>query len=191
MRVGNPLIRFLSESLIFCEKMSKWAIHSKKRVIRSFAHFWWATWAINSFLMSDLSKLLMVAHFWWATWVIHSHPSFLVCDLRDSLTLLINPLISMALFLTDLAETFRDCSPWSVWNFLNFFLKICLLISYLSFKIFQSFWRIKHINFLFFYCHLAVVLLNSTVKMFGILYPFLSYAKINFYYFSKIILNLT
>ena len=29
-----------------------------------------------SFLVSDLSKSLMVAHFWWATWAICSHRSF-------------------------------------------------------------------------------------------------------------------
>ena len=32
---------------------------------------------IRSFLVSNLSKSLMVAHFWWATWVICSHHSFL------------------------------------------------------------------------------------------------------------------
>ena len=46
----------------------KWAICSKKRVI-------------NSFLVSALSKSLMVAHFWWAAWGICSHWSFLVSDL--------------------------------------------------------------------------------------------------------------
>ena len=61
-RAGNLLISFLSQSLIFCEKMSKWAICSKKRAIPSFSHFWWATWAI------------------------HSHRSYLVNDLSDSLT---------------------------------------------------------------------------------------------------------
>ena len=48
----------------FFRKMSKWAICSKKRAIRSFAHFCWATWAIRS------------------------HLSFLESDLSDSLTLL-------------------------------------------------------------------------------------------------------
>ena len=42
------IARFLSESLVFCKKMSEWAIRSKKRSIRSFAHFWWATWANRS-----------------------------------------------------------------------------------------------------------------------------------------------
>ena len=51
--------------LVLCEKMSKWAICSKKQAIRSFTHFWWATWAI------------------------FSHRSFLVSDLIHSLTLLI------------------------------------------------------------------------------------------------------
>ena len=41
--------------------MSKCLICSKKRVICSFAHFWWVTWAIcwhRSFLVSNLSNLL-------------------------------------------------------------------------------------------------------------------------------------
>ena len=48
------------ESLVLCEKMSEWAIRSKKRAIRSF-------------LVSDLCKSLL--HFWWATWAIHLHRS--------------------------------------------------------------------------------------------------------------------
>ena len=46
-RVGNWLIVFLSESLVFCEKKSEWAICYKNWAIRSFAYFWWATstWA--------------------------------------------------------------------------------------------------------------------------------------------------
>ena len=47
-RAGNSLIGFRRKSLVFCPKMSKWAIHSKKWTIHSFAHFWWATWAICS-----------------------------------------------------------------------------------------------------------------------------------------------
>ena len=42
-----------------------------------------------SFLVSDLSELLMVAHCWWATWAIRSHHSFLVSDLSNLLTSLI------------------------------------------------------------------------------------------------------
>ena len=45
---GTSLICFPSELLVFCPKMSKWAIRSKKLAIHSFAHFWWATWAICS-----------------------------------------------------------------------------------------------------------------------------------------------
>ena len=91
-RAGNLFICFLSESLIFCQKVSEWAICSKKWAIRSFAHLWWATWAICSwslifgeqperithglsFLVSNLSKSLTVAPFWWATWAICSHHS--------------------------------------------------------------------------------------------------------------------
>ena len=40
----------------------------------------------RSLLVSVLSQSLMVAHFWWATWVIRWHRSFLVSNLRDSLT---------------------------------------------------------------------------------------------------------
>ena len=60
-RAGTSLNGFLSKSLVYCEKMSEWAIRSKKRAIRSFANFWWATWAIcshHSFLVSDLSNSL-------------------------------------------------------------------------------------------------------------------------------------
>ena len=49
IRVGNSLIIFLGE------KMRERAIRSKNRVIHALAHFWWATWAIFSFLMSDVS----------------------------------------------------------------------------------------------------------------------------------------
>ena len=59
-----------SWSLIFCEQPER------------FAHG-------CSFLVSNLSKLLIVAHFWWATWVFCSHRSFLMRDLSLSLTSLI------------------------------------------------------------------------------------------------------
>ena len=61
-RAGNSLIGFPNESLVFCPKMSEWVIPSKKRAIHSFAHFWWATWAIRSwlpFFLSDLSESLI------------------------------------------------------------------------------------------------------------------------------------
>ena len=48
IRAGNSLIDFLSELLVFCEKISKWAIRLKKRAFRSLAHFWWATWVFRS-----------------------------------------------------------------------------------------------------------------------------------------------
>ena len=75
-RVGNSLIEFRSESLVFCQKkVSKWAICSKSvRFAHSlifgespgrFAHD-------RSFLLSDLSKLLTVAHLSWVTWAIRS-----------------------------------------------------------------------------------------------------------------------
>ena len=56
-RAGNSLIWFPSKSLIFCPKMSEWAIRSKKLAIHSFAHFWWAKWAIRSHRSFDLSKM--------------------------------------------------------------------------------------------------------------------------------------
>ena len=87
-RAGNSLIGFPSESLIFCPKMSEWAIRSKKRVIHSFAHFWWATWAIRSrsLISSEQCERTTHAHFWGATWALRSHRSFLVSDLSNSLT---------------------------------------------------------------------------------------------------------
>ena len=82
-RAGNSLIWFPSEALVFCPKMSEWAIHSLifgERPER-FAHDW-------SFPLGDLSKLLMVAHFWWAKWAIRSHHSFNLSEMSVSITLL-------------------------------------------------------------------------------------------------------
>ena len=64
------------------DDIETWAIHS-------FAHFWWAKWAICShcwFPLSDLSKSLMVAHFWWVKWAFRSHHSFDLSEMSDSLT---------------------------------------------------------------------------------------------------------
>ena len=92
-RAGNSLIGFLSESLVFCPKMSEWAIRSKKWAIHSFAHFWWATWVIRSrllilshFLWATWANRSWSLNFWWATWAIRSNRSFLVSDLSTSLT---------------------------------------------------------------------------------------------------------
>ena len=88
-RAGNSRIDFLSKLLVFCPKMSEWAIRLKKRVIHSCAHFWWATWAIRSrsfisserperishgrsFLVSNLSDSLTVAQLSWAIWANRS-----------------------------------------------------------------------------------------------------------------------
>ena len=67
-RAGDSLIGFLSESLVFCKKnermsdsikkVSDWLIFGEQP--ERFAHG-------HSFLVSDLSNLLMVAHFWRAT----------------------------------------------------------------------------------------------------------------------------
>ena len=77
-RARNSLIGFLSKSLVFCDKMSEWAIQLKKRAIRSFIHFWWATWAICSWLLifgERPERFAPIAQFWWATWAICSHRS--------------------------------------------------------------------------------------------------------------------
>ena len=107
-RVGNSLIFFLSKSLIFCKKHEqKWAIFSNKWAIRSFANFWWATWAIRSqslipserpgerperfahFAQREWTKeknerftqksrgICSFALLWWVTRVNHSH--LLIC----------------------------------------------------------------------------------------------------------------
>ena len=75
-RAGNSLIGFLSKSLVFCPNISEWAICSKKRAIHSFAHFWWATWAIC------LWSLIFGE---WPERLAHGR-SFLVSDLIYSLT---------------------------------------------------------------------------------------------------------
>ena len=59
---GNFLICFPRESLVFCPKMSLSAIRSKKM----------SDSLIRSFLVSDLSDLLMIAHFLWAMWTNRS-----------------------------------------------------------------------------------------------------------------------
>ena len=74
-RVGNSLIGFLSKSLVFCKKLAIEQFAQKSNNL-----------FIHSFLVSNLSKTLMVVHFWWATWAICSHCSFLVSDLGESLT---------------------------------------------------------------------------------------------------------
>ena len=65
-RVGNLLIGFLSNSFVFCEWKSERAIRLWKRVNRS----------RRSFVMSDLSKSLMVTLLSWATWANHSQLLF-------------------------------------------------------------------------------------------------------------------
>ena len=78
-RAGNSLIGFMSESLVFYKKMSKWAICSKKWEICSFAHFWWVTWMIPSCSLIFGERPERIAH----------GCSFLVSDLSDLLTSLI------------------------------------------------------------------------------------------------------
>ena len=77
-RAGNSLNLFLSESLVFLQKMSESEICSKKRAILSLAHFWWATWVICSWLLIFGEQ---------PKWITHGC-SFLVSDLSNLLTLL-------------------------------------------------------------------------------------------------------
>ena len=65
IKVGNSLIGFLSESLVFCEKKSEWAICSKKN--EPFAH--------SLIFVERPERSVHIAHFWWATWAIRSHRS--------------------------------------------------------------------------------------------------------------------
>ena len=69
----------VSETLVFCSKMNEWVIRSKKRAIHSFAHFWWETWAIQSWSLISSERPERIAH----------GRSFLVRDLRDLLKSLI------------------------------------------------------------------------------------------------------
>ena len=48
----------------------------KKKAICSFAHFWWATWTIRSWLLISSERTEQIAH----------GRSFLVSNLNDSLT---------------------------------------------------------------------------------------------------------
>ena len=56
------------------------------RANRSFFVHKWAIHSHCSFPLSNLSESLMVAHFWWAKWTIRSHRSFNLSEMRDSLT---------------------------------------------------------------------------------------------------------
>ena len=111
----------------------------------------------------------------------------------------VNPLISIAPIFDWFGWNFQRLLAMVNLEFLFIFLNKILLLSYLSFKIFQCFCRIYLYNFfifqrifLFFYCHLAAVLLKSnSLEFLKYLYPFLSYAKNIFIFFSKIILNLS
>ena len=52
-------------------------------------HFPWAMWANCSWpliFVERPERFTHIAHFWWATWAIHSHCSFSVSNLSDSLT---------------------------------------------------------------------------------------------------------
>ena len=71
--------RFPERITRLLQKMSKWAIRSKIRAIRSFAQFWWGTWAIRSWSLIFGER---------PEWIAHGC-SFLVSDLRNWLTSLI------------------------------------------------------------------------------------------------------
>ena len=62
----------------FLPKNERMSDSLQKRAIRSFAHFWWATWAIGSCSLiygKQPERFAHIAQFWWATWAIHSHHS--------------------------------------------------------------------------------------------------------------------
>ena len=61
-RAGNSLIGFPSESLVFSPKNEQMSDSLKKT----------SDSLIRSFLVSDLSDLLMIAHFLWAMWANRS-----------------------------------------------------------------------------------------------------------------------
>ena len=64
---------FFSDSIVFCEQKSEWAIRSEKTSNLRIYHErpeWTAH--SRSFVMSDLSDSLTVVLLTWATWVIHS-----------------------------------------------------------------------------------------------------------------------
>ena len=76
-RVGNSLLSFLSELLVFCQKNERMS-NLLKKVSNSL---------IRSFLVSDLSDSLMDAHFFGERPERFAHSrSFLVSDLSDLLT---------------------------------------------------------------------------------------------------------
>ena len=75
-RAGNLLIWFPSELLVFCPKMSKWAMRSKK-------------WAIHSFLVSQMSNSLTSLISSERPEQITQGRSFLVSKMRNLLTSLI------------------------------------------------------------------------------------------------------
>ena len=93
-RALNLLISFLSESLVFCPKMSKWAIRSKKQAIHYFAHFYWVTWAICSWSLIFGERPVEIAH----------GCSFVMSDLSDLLTLLIFLVSDLSNLLTSLTK---------------------------------------------------------------------------------------
>ena len=51
------------ESLVLCEKMSEWAIRSKKPAIHSLAHLSWATWAIRSHCLGRSEQIAHIRSF--------------------------------------------------------------------------------------------------------------------------------
>ena len=111
-RVGNSLIKFWSESLVFCQKSEQMSYSLKKWAISSFAHFWWATWAIlsRSIIPSErLSKSLMVAHLSWAIWAI--------CSLRSE------GMSESFAFLKNFQKTVKT---YKKYKFFNFFWANCL-----------------------------------------------------------------
>ena len=81
--------RFSEWIALFLWKNERMRDSFKKRAIHSFLVSDLSIDNGRTFLVSNLSKSLMVAHFYWATWAICSHRSLLVSDLSNLLTSLI------------------------------------------------------------------------------------------------------
>ena len=69
----------------------------KKWAIRSFAHFWWATWAIRSWSLIPSKR---------TEWIAHGR-SFVLKDLSDSLTLLRRNLLLFLKKFKKLQKTYK------------------------------------------------------------------------------------
>ena len=67
-RVGNSLIEFRSELLIFCQKSEWMSDLLKKLAISSFAYFWWVTSVLCSLSLIPSERPERFAHFAQKEW---------------------------------------------------------------------------------------------------------------------------